>query len=173
MSIKAKLLKGTAIVALIAPLTLSTVGLSNANAKNVSQTKEQKVVVNKISNKMYDAVTVMSLDLLPTVRDYQPTTEQGKKTRDIMLQMLDLNTSKEKFKKDFKKAFKQGMKNNQQAQKVSTKALNRELKAMYKAFTQVKPSDLNNLTQQAKRWLLVILEVNDGKTTITLPPLQK
>lgn len=79
MSIKAKLLKGTAIVALIAPLTLSTVGLSNANAKNVSQTKEQKVVVNKISNKMYDAVTVMSLDLLPTVRDYQPTTEQGKK----------------------------------------------------------------------------------------------
>ncbi|WP_054658114.1 hypothetical protein [Apilactobacillus ozensis] len=65
------------------------------------------------------------------------------------------------------------MKNNQQAQKVSTKALNRELKAMYKAFTQVKPSDLNNLTQQAKRWLLVILEVNDGKTTITLPPLQK
>ncbi|MCK8607172.1 hypothetical protein [Apilactobacillus ozensis] len=173
MSIKAKLLKGTAIVALIAPLTLSTVGLSNANAKNMSQAKEQKVVVSKISNKMYDAVTVMSLDLLPTVRDYQPTTEQGKKTRDIMLQMLDLNTSKEKFKKDFKKAFKQGMKNNQQAQKVSTKALNRELKAMDKAFTQVKPSDLNNLTQQAKRWLLVILEVNDGKTTINLPPLQK
>ncbi|WP_220751897.1 hypothetical protein [Apilactobacillus xinyiensis] len=88
-----------------------------------------------------------------------------------MLQMLDLNTSKEKFKKDFKKAFKQGMKGN--SQKLSTKALNRELKAMNKAFSQVKPSEMNNLTQQAKRWLLVILEVNDGKTTITLPELQK
>lgn len=164
--------KSIILLALLVPLFYFSA--INTDAKKLSPAKEQTVLINKISNKTYSFIDNIKENIVPTIKDYQPETNDGKETRNSLLQMLNSNTDKKQFKKEFKKEFKSTMKKGMsQTGITSVKAQNKQLKQTLRSFDEMKSSDLNKIDQQINRFVLVFLQVIDGKTTIQLPAIKE
>ncbi|TPR23293.1 hypothetical protein DY102_04425 [Apilactobacillus timberlakei] len=175
MSIKSKLFKGLAVVSLLLPIAFSANSINNVNA-SAKKTHAVKVVKHDNSNKataafadeMYDFSSFFKKDLLPTVKNYKAETKSGKETKAGLLEMLNDKMSKKQFRSKMEKS----MKSNPEFKKTSAKERNKMFSESTKAFKNVKLSDLNKISSLAKRWTLVLLQVNDGKTTIHLPAMK-
>ncbi|GAA6237641.1 hypothetical protein [Apilactobacillus micheneri] len=174
MNIKSKLFKGLAVVSLLLPITFSAnVNNVNANAKKAHAVKVVKHNnVNKstaaFSDEIYNFSSFFKKDLLPTVKNYKAETKSGKETKDGLLAMLNDKMSKKQFRSEMEKSLKA----NPEFKKTSTKERNKTFAEATKQVKNVKLSDLNKISSFAKRWVSVLLQVNDGKTTIHLPEMK-
>lgn len=170
MSIKSKLFKGLAAVSLLAPVALSANSVNNVSANKVHSAKVVKHTdsTKQFADKMYDFSNFFKKDLLPTVKNYKAETKSGKNTKQTLLAVLDQKMSKKQFINKFEKS----MKSNPEFKSTSAKERNKMFSESTKAFKNVKLSDLNKISSLAKRWTLVLLQVNDGKTTIHLPAMK-
>lgn len=172
MSIKSKLFKGLAVVSLLLPIAFSSNSINNANA-STKKTHAVKVVnhnnaTDKFADEMYNFSNFFKKDLLPTIKNYKATTKPGKSTKKELLAVLDNKMSK----KQFRKVFEKSMKNNPEFKKTSANERNKMISESTKSLKNVKLSDLTKISSLAKRWTLVLLQVNDGKTTIHLPAMK-
>ncbi|WP_105956781.1 hypothetical protein [Apilactobacillus quenuiae] len=170
MSVKSKLFKVLAVVSLLLPLALSA-NISNVNA---SAKKSHVVKVAKHNNttafadEIYNFSSFFKKDLLPTVKQYNAKTKSGKETKEFLLAVLNDKMSKKQFRNEFEKS----MKSNPEYKMTSAKERNKMFGEAAKQFKNFKLSDLNKISSLAKRWVLVLLQVNDGKTTIHLPAMK-
>ncbi|MCF6515907.1 hypothetical protein GSH19_07085 [Lactobacillus sp. S2-2] len=163
--------KSIIVLALLFPLFYFSA--INTDAKKVSPEKEQTVLINKISNKTYSFMDKIKENVIPAIKDYKPETSDGKDAKQGLLDGLNSSTDKKQFKKEFKKQFKITMKKGMsQTGITSVKAQNKQLKQSLKSFDEMKSSDLNKVDQQLNRFVLLFLQVIDGKTTIQLPAIK-
>lgn len=174
MSVKSKLFKGLAVISLLLPIAFSA-NINNVNA-NAKKSHAVKVVKHNHNNKttaafadeIYNFSSFFKKDLLPTVKNYKAETKSGRETKSGLLAMLNDKMSKKQFRSEMEKS----MKSNPEFKNTSAKERNKMFSEATKQVKNVKLSDLNKISSLAKRWVLVLLQVNDGKTMIHLPAMK-